>query len=69
MLKSGLQLHGTDLVDKTWLTCCVLHYMLLEVDGLDTPWDGLDTQTNEWEGDLGCLDIDDIPVPFCCFLS
>jgi hypothetical protein len=26
--------------DKIWKTCCALHNMLLEVDGLDVEWNG-----------------------------
>jgi hypothetical protein len=27
---------GVESADHVWLTCCALHNMLLEVDGLDT---------------------------------
>ena len=37
-LKYGIRLHGIDLADQIWLTCCALHNMLLEVDGLATKW-------------------------------
>ena len=36
--------------------------MLLEVDGLDSPWDGVNVPTSEWEGNLGNLDEDDVPL-------
>jgi hypothetical protein len=35
ILKFGRQLHGVDATDKVWLTCCALHSMLIDVDGLD----------------------------------
>ena len=55
VLKTGIRLHGTDAADKTWATCCALHNWLLEVDGLDQPWDGA----------LGDVDADDLEnVPF-----
>jgi hypothetical protein len=40
ILKTGICLHGVDIVDKMWKTCCALHNMLLEVDGLDVEWNG-----------------------------
>ena len=41
-----------------------LHNMLLEVDGLDAPWnDGVkQPPTSDWTGSLGNLDIDDVPT-------
>lgn len=55
ILKTGIRLHGTDAADKTWATCCALHNWLLEVDGLDQPWDGA----------LGDVDTDDLEsIPF-----
>jgi len=40
ILKTGMRVHGVDVVDRIWLTCCALHNWLLEEDGLDQPWDG-----------------------------
>lgn len=40
ILKTGIRVHGVDVVDQIWLTCCALHNWLLEEDGLDQPWDG-----------------------------
>lgn len=55
VLKTGIRLHGTEPADKIWATCCALHNWLLEVDGLDEPWDG----------QLGNIDTDDLSsVPF-----
>jgi Plant transposon protein len=39
ILKTGIRLHGTENADKIWKTCCALHNMLLEVDGLDEKWE------------------------------
>ena len=61
-MKSGVLLHSTESVDRVWLTCCALHNWLLEVDGLDQPWDGVNATTSEWEGDLGQLDDTDVPL-------
>lgn len=45
-LKTGTRLHGHIATDKIWLTCCALHNMLLEVDGLDE-------EMEYWEGNIG----------------
>ena len=39
-LKAGIRIHGVDITDKVWFTCCALHNLLLDVDGLNQPWDG-----------------------------
>jgi DDE superfamily endonuclease len=47
ILKTGIQIHGIEATDKIWLTCCALHNMLLDIDGLDCQWDnGIPT---DWE--------------------
>eukprot|EP00804_Cyclotella_cryptica_P000426 CCRYP_020668-RA/>CCRYP_020668-RA protein AED:0.19 eAED:0.16 QI:0/-1/0/1/-1/1/1/0/308 len=69
ILKSGIRLHGTDTVDCIWLTCCALHNMLLEVDGLDQPWDGVIAPTSTWEGELGDLNTEDVPLALRRLLS
>ncbi len=50
ILKTGVRLHGIQVVDKVWLTCCTLHNWLLEEDG---------NGDEEWTGgvsiDLQCL--------------
>lgn len=40
ILKTGIRLHGTANCDQIWCTCCALHNMLLDFDGLDVEWDG-----------------------------
>jgi hypothetical protein len=42
ILKSGIRLHGVDVADDIWMTCCALHNMLLEEDGLTVNWSGVD---------------------------
>ena len=39
ILKTGVPLHGVEVCDRLWLTCCALHNFLLEEDGLDDAWD------------------------------
>jgi hypothetical protein len=51
ILKSGVRLHKIESTDKIWLTCCALHNMLLEVDGLDKGWDT--GALSPWETDMG----------------
>jgi len=50
ILKTGVRLHGVEAADKIWKTCCAFHNMLLEIDGLDS----------EWEGELGMHDEADV---------
>lgn len=38
ILKTGVRLHGLEIVDDIWFTCCALHNMLLNCDGLDRSW-------------------------------
>ena len=56
ILKAGVRLHGVDIADKIWLTCCALHNYLLEIDGLNI----------DWNGDIGLLEIEesDGNIPF-----
>jgi hypothetical protein len=63
ILKSGVRLHGVDAVDSVWFTCCALHNWLLEIEGLTEEWvGGVCKVMSEWEGDLGCLDYEGVPV-------
>jgi hypothetical protein len=40
-----------------------LHNWLLELDGLYNKWvGGIQTVVSEWEGDLGCLYFEGVPV-------
>ena len=38
-LKTGIPLHGIEVCDKVWYTCCALHNFLLEEDNLSNRWD------------------------------
>ena len=38
MLKTGIRVEGIETTNKMWKTCCALHNMLLEVDGLNAEW-------------------------------
>ena len=48
-MKTGIRCHGVDVTDKVWKTCCALHNILLEKDGL----------SHEWSGALGEFDFDE----------
>ena len=51
LLKSGTRVHGIEETDRTWLTCCALHNMLLEVNGLVENWEN--GEKSDWEGEWG----------------
>ena len=58
VLKAGIRLEGIKNCDIIWLTCCALHNMLLEVDGLCDRWEEgvpcfYDTNDND--------DMDELP--------
>lgn len=38
ILKNGFRVHNLETTDNIFKTCCALHNMLLEVDGLDLEW-------------------------------
>ena len=40
ILKAGIRMHGVNSTDKIWLTCCALHNLLIDVDGLSEEWLG-----------------------------
>lgn len=49
----GICVHGLSSADRIGKTCCALHYMLLEVGGLDEAWtDGI---SSYWEGEAGMI--------------
>jgi len=59
ILKTGIRLHNTEVADRIWLTCCALHNLLLDVDGLSSGWqNGI---RSHWEGASGEFETDEIP--------
>ena len=51
VLKTGVRLAGTESADNMFMTCCALHNLQLEIDGLDRKWkDGVES---EWQGAIG----------------
>lgn len=59
VLKTGIRMHNTEVADNIWLTCCALHNMLLDVDGLSTGWNN--GVPSDWELDSGDFDESDLP--------
>jgi hypothetical protein len=58
ILKTGVRLHGIKTTDRIWLTCCALHNMFLDEDGLADKWEnGLAT---DWDTELGQHDTNDV---------
>ena len=57
ILKTGVRLHGIQVVDKVWLTCCALHNWLSEEDGNGDEWTG-GISIDDWLGELGENDLD-----------
>lgn len=58
ILKIGIRLKKIDSVDQLWCTCCALHNMFLEADGLNDSWE--EGMPSEWEGELGYHSDSDI---------
>jgi hypothetical protein len=59
VLKSGIRVHNTESADNMWLTCCAMHNMLLDVDGLSVGWQN--GVPSHWELQSGQFQDDDIP--------
>ena len=58
ILKTGIRVHGIEAADNIWFTCCALHNMLLNVDGLDRRWKkGV---PSPFEGELGWHAVGDV---------
>jgi Plant transposon protein len=57
ILKTGIRLHKINSVDQLWRTCCALHNMFLEHDGLSRNWE--DGVQSDWQGELGLHDNGD----------
>ena len=58
ILKTGVRLRNLEVVDDIWYTCCALHNMLLQFDGLDKRWkEGI---PSPYEGELGWHENGDV---------
>jgi hypothetical protein len=59
VLKSGIRVHNTEAADNMWLTCCAMHIMLLDVDGLSVGWQN--GVPSHWELQSGQFQENEIP--------
>jgi DDE superfamily endonuclease len=60
ILKTGIRVHNTEASDNIWMTCCALHNLLLDVDGLSHKWK--DCNPSSYENDDGEFQDVDIPA-------
>ena len=59
ILKAGIRCHNTEIADNIWMTCCALHNLLLDADGLSHQWkDGI---ASSYENEDGLFHADDVP--------
>jgi Plant transposon protein len=56
ILRTGIRLHKIDSVDQLWCTCCALHNMFLDDDGLNVNWE--QGVQSDWQGELGRREYD-----------
>lgn len=47
---SGIRLHDQDMANHIFRTCCALHNMLLDIDGLSEPWNSEGFDAEEYAG-------------------
>ena len=59
ILKTGIRLQNMEVSDNIWLTCCALHNMLLDVDGLSKAWKN--GARSHWELESGKFQDEEIP--------
>jgi hypothetical protein len=58
VLKTGICCHNTEVADNMWMTCCALHNLLLDVDGLSHKWsDGVASSFENEDGQFQDIDI------------
>ena len=58
ILKTGIRLESLEAADNIWFTCCALHNMLLEVDGLNKKW--YEGVPSDYEGVMGLHEARDV---------
>ena len=57
-MKAGIRVHGIEMADNIWFTCCALHNMLLNIDGLHKKWrKGV---KSPFQGELGWHAVGDV---------
>ncbi len=61
ILKTAIRVHNTEASDNIlWMTCCALHNLLLDVEGLSHKWE--DGFPSSYEADDGQFQDEDIPA-------
>ena len=60
ILKTGIRCHNTEISDNIWMTCCALHNLLLDVDGLSKKWN--DGVASPYENDDGRFQGEEVPA-------
>ena len=60
-------MHNTEIAYNIWMMCCVLHNMLLDVDGLSVGWNNV--VPSQWELDAGEFDESDLPDSICRLIN
>ena len=48
-LQTGIRVHGVEAADRIWFTCCALHNLLLDADGISAEWTGVEGQNDPEE--------------------
>ena len=66
ILRNGFRFHMIEHCDQMWLTCCALHNLLLNIDGLDKNWEnGVRSNWEECYTQNQCNNINmNIDTPF-----
>ena len=60
ILKTGIRCHNTEVSDNIWMTCCALHNLLLDVDGLSHKW--ADGVASTYENEDGLFQDEEVPA-------
>jgi hypothetical protein len=59
-LKLPIYYQDKDVIDSMFFTCCILHNILLHIDGYDVRWE----KGVNWQGQDGHHEVDDMPSIF-----
>jgi Plant transposon protein len=60
-LKLPIYYQDKDVIDSMFFTCCILHNILLHIDGYDVRWE----KGVNWQGQDGHHEVDDMPSIVC----
>ncbi len=68
ILKTRMCCQNTEVSDNFWMTCCALHNLLLDVDGLSHKWNE-DGVASACENDDGHFQNKEIPAAIRCLVD